>query len=110
MTRSPFPGNTPFPSACSQERTSLGAAANVAANLAALGLKRVGFLTVIGDDYGAGRWRSSWISKDRLFLGHSRGNYSAYCKPIRYGYGTSGMKIVWILRTPIPLLLSQRGM
>ena len=59
MTRSQLSRETPhFPLPVVKERTSLGAAANVAANLAALGLKRVGFLTVIGDD-----WRGREMEK-----------------------------------------------
>ena len=91
MTRSQLSRETPhFPLPVVKERTSLGAAANVAANLAALGLKRVGFLTVIGDD-----WRGREMEK---LLDQQGIDYSlvvtaedritpAYCKPIRYGYG-----------------------
>jgi rfaE bifunctional protein kinase chain/domain len=91
MTRSQLSRETPhFPLPIVKERLSLGAGANVVANLAALGLKRVGFLTVIGQD-----WRGQELKRllaqqgiDGSFVLEVEGRVTpAYCKPIRHGYG-----------------------
>lgn len=91
MIRSQLSRETPhFTLPIVNERMSLGAGANVAANLAALGLRGVGFLTVIGQD-----WRGQEMKKllvhqgiDSSFVLEVEERVTpAYCKPIRHGYG-----------------------
>ena len=108
MTRSQLSRETHhFPLPVFRERMSLGAAANVAANLAALGIKRVGFLTVIGQDW-RGREMETLLAQqgiDDSLVVTAKGRVTpAYCKPIRYGYGD-----VWYedprldFENPVPL-------
>lgn len=89
MTLSELSRETPhFPLPITEERQLLGAGSNVAANVAALGARRVDVLTVIGDDWRAREWLQiaddAGISNE--FVIQDKGRVTpAYCKPMRKG-------------------------
>lgn len=90
MTRSVLSRETPhFPLPVTEERISLGAGANVASNLVALGIKKVFMLGVIGKDWRGREFkkiaREQGIDLQGLIERKNRFT-SAYCKPIRHGY------------------------
>ncbi|MFW6381195.1 MAG: bifunctional heptose 7-phosphate kinase/heptose 1-phosphate adenyltransferase [Bacillota bacterium] len=89
MTRSRLSRETPhYPLPVVKERLSGGGGANVAANLAALNLERVGLLTVVGEDW-RGRELKDLLKKQGITLDYvvesSDWTTPAYCKPIRHG-------------------------
>lgn len=77
-----------FPLPVVGERFSLGAGANVAANLAALGPKSLSFITVCGNDWRGGIFLSL-LEKAGIPAEHvvrsGKVVTPAYCKPIRRG-------------------------
>ena len=77
-----------FPLPVTEERVSLGAGGNVAANLAALRPKRIQALALVGDDWRGtllkDRMHACGISTDGLITVPGRVT-NAYCKPIRHG-------------------------
>lgn len=77
-----------YPLPVVRERFSLGAGANVAANLAALGPKNLSFVTACGTDWRGGIFRSL-LEQAGIPAEHvvSSGKIvtPAYCKPIRCG-------------------------
>jgi len=91
MTRSELSRETPrFPLPVIREAYSPGGAANVAANLAALGVGRVQALGVLGHD-----WRGDLLARElaaraidlTYVLRSSQRTTPTYIKPIRQGYG-----------------------
>jgi len=89
MTLSELSRETPhFPLPVIDERMSGGAGANVAANFAALGVKALDVVSIIGRD-----WRANELKRifDRNgisplhILGSSEWTTPAYCKPRRHG-------------------------
>lgn len=90
MTRSELSRETPrFPLPIIEERYSPGAAGNVAANVAALGVGRVFAVSVLGDD-----WRGRILREELARRGVDTSTLltapdrvtCAYIKPIRRGY------------------------
>lgn len=77
-----------YPLPVVEERTSLGAAGNVAANLSDLGIGQVFFCTVIGNDW-RGRELRNHLAMKQIDESHmvvdSDWITPAYCKPIRSG-------------------------
>lgn len=89
MTRSELSRETPhFPLPVVEERISLGAGGNVAANLAALRPKEILAVSLYGDDWRgnllAEQVRKIGISPDRLVPSGMKFT-NAYCKPLRKG-------------------------
>lgn len=89
MTRSELSRETPhFPLPVVEERVSLGAGGNVAANLAALRPKEILAVSLYGDD-----WRGKLLSEQVRKIGISPDRLvpsglpftNAYCKPLRKG-------------------------
>ena len=89
MKKSRLSRETPhYPLPVTQERYSLGGGGNVCANLAALGVKEVLPVSVIGDD-----WRALQIKKcltaagitDRYIITDGDRVTPCYCKPLRAG-------------------------
>ena len=89
MKRSELSRETPhFPLPVYEERISLGAGGNVAANLAALGPGRVQILSLYGDDWRGGLLMecAEAIDLDTSLCIRTPGRFTnAYCKPIRHG-------------------------
>lgn len=90
MTRSELSRETPHhPLPIVEERYSLGAGANVAANAKALGAGNVAILTVIGSDW-RGRELTALLARNSIDDGYlihsSRWITTAYIKPLRQGY------------------------
>lgn len=90
MTRSFLSRETPrFPRPVVREEYSLGAGANVARNLAVLGVGRVTVFSVLGDDWRGEILRremlAAGISIDRLVLSPQRST-TTFIKPILLGY------------------------
>lgn len=89
MRRSELSRETPhFPLPVYEERVSLGAGGNVAANLAALGPKSVQALSLFGDDWRGGllKDRAKALGIDTSLFIETPGRFTnAYCKPIRHG-------------------------
>lgn len=90
MRRSVLSRETPhYPLPIVQERTSPGAAGNVAANLKALGVKNVNVIGVIGSDWRGECLKSEFRKRDipteGLCVDSSRFT-NAYCKPMKKGY------------------------
>lgn len=92
MTRSELSRETPrFPLPIVQESYSPGAAGNVAANVAALGVRRVFAISILGDD-----WRGRILREELAQRGVEVGTLltapgrvtCAYIKPIRRGYNS----------------------
>lgn len=89
MTLSNLSLETPhFPLPIVNERIYPGGGANVAANMAALGLKEVSLLTVIGKDW-RGKEFKNILKKKRINLKYlidtDKVITPAYCKPLRQG-------------------------
>jgi D-glycero-beta-D-manno-heptose-7-phosphate kinase len=89
MTKSELSRETPhYPLPIIEERISLGGAANVANNLAAVGVKSVDLLTVIGCDWRGREFQKLLQEKSIKTEGlitDSERYTPAYCKPIRHG-------------------------
>jgi rfaE bifunctional protein kinase chain/domain len=92
MTRSELSRETPrFPLPIVQEAYSPGAAGNVAANVAALGVRRVFAISVLGDDWRGRILREELAQRgvDVSTLLTAPGRVTcAYIKPIRRGYNS----------------------
>ncbi len=96
MKRSVLSRETPhYPLPVVRERTSPGAAGNVAANLKAIGIENVNVIGVIGND-----WRGDCLKKEfekrnipttGLLVDDERFT-NAYCKPMKIGYTNSEME------------------
>lgn len=89
MTLSELSRETPhYPLPVTQEKTSMGAGGNVAANLAALCPERIYALFLIGDDWRGMLLRDlvakSGISDEYVIKTDGRFT-NAYCKPMRHG-------------------------
>ncbi|MBQ6118423.1 MAG: sugar kinase [Clostridia bacterium] len=89
MTRSELSRETPhFPLPVVEERVSLGAGGNVAANLAALGPKEILAVSLYGDDWRgrllAEEVKKAGVSPEWLVPSGQRFT-NAYCKPLRKG-------------------------
>lgn len=91
MTRSELSRETPrFPLPIVRETYSPGGAANVAANLSALGLGYVQAVGVIGEDWRGAILASELEARDveiATVIRSSRRTTPTYIKPIRMGYG-----------------------
>jgi len=97
-----------------REQFSLGAGANVLANLAALGAKNIRYVGCIGDD-----WRSVIFRKllaecgisDAYLVASDRVVTAAYCKPIRHGISpvtSEDPRLDFVNRSPIPEDLDEK--
>ena len=93
MTRSELSRETPhFPLPVVEERISLGAGGNVAANLAALGPKEILAVSLYGND-----WRGKLLAEEVGRIGISpewlvpsgQKFTNAYCKPLRKGISST---------------------
>ena len=89
MRRAELSRETPhFPLPVYEERISLGAGGNVAANLAALAPKVVRTLSLYGDDWRGGLLlrQAKAIGVDTSLCVETAGRFTnAYCKPVRHG-------------------------
>lgn len=97
-----------------REQFSLGAGANVLANLAALGARNIRYVGCIGND-----WRSVIFRKllaecgisDEYLVSSDRLVTAAYCKPIRHGISpvtSEDPRLDFVNRSPIPEDLDEK--
>lgn len=89
MTLSELSRETPhYPLPVTDEKTSMGAGGNVAANLAALQPKKIYALSLIGDDW-RGMLLRKLIKESKIndeYIIETAGRFTnAYCKPMRHG-------------------------
>ena len=89
MTLSELSRETPhYPLPVTQEKTSMGAGGNVAANLAALSPEKIYAVSLVGDDWRGmllcDLIRKSGISDEYIIKTDGRFT-NAYCKPMRHG-------------------------
>ncbi len=108
MTRSRLSRETPhFPRPVVAERYAPGAGANVAQNLAALGLAQVDVFSVVGPDPWAGLLRAQLerrgIGTDGMFSAAGR-RTPAYIKPLLMGYNSQqeDARLDFENTTPLP--------
>ena len=96
MTLSELSRETPhYPLPVTEERTSMGAGGNVAANLAALNPEKIYAVSLIGDDWRGmllcDLIRKSGISDEYIIETEKRFT-NAYCKPMRHGISATVYK------------------
>lgn len=93
MTLSELSRETPhYPLPVTEEKASMGAGGNVAANLAALNPEKIYAISLIGDDWRGMLLRSlirkSGISDEYIIETENRFT-NAYCKPMRHGISST---------------------
>lgn len=97
-----------------EERFSLGAGANVLANLAALGAKNIQYIGCIGNDWRGVIFRNLLAEigiADDFLIASDKIITPAYCKPIRHGISdvtSEDPRIDFCNRTPLPEELEEQ--